>query len=113
MARSPTTAAAFTAVAEPQRRSILNLLASGERSVNGVCAALGLRQPQASKQRAVLSAVGLATPREAGRQRLYALNARGLKPIHDWVKGFEQFWNESFDRLAEHLKEAQRKGTPE
>jgi DNA-binding transcriptional ArsR family regulator len=110
MARAPTTADAFNAVAEPQRRRILNLLAAGERSVNDVAAALRMRQPQASKHLAVLSAVGLATPRDAGRQRLYALNARGLKPIHDWVRGFERFWSESFDRLAEHLNEVQKKG---
>jgi DNA-binding transcriptional ArsR family regulator len=112
MARSPTTADAFNAVAEPQRRRVLNLLAAGERSVNDIAGALGLRQPQVSKHLAVLSAVGLVTPRESGRQRLYALNAEGLKPIHDWVKGFEQFWDESFDRLAEHLKEVQSKETP-
>lgn len=114
MARSPTTADAFNAVAEPQRRRVLTLLATvGEKSVNDVAAALGLKQPQASKHLAVLSAVGLVTPRAAGRRRLYALNAAGLKPIHDWVKGFEPFWSESFDRLAEHLKEVQSKETPE
>jgi len=53
MAPSPTTADAFNAVPEPQRRRILNLLASGERSVNGIAAALGLRQPQVSKHPAV------------------------------------------------------------
>src|SRR3954463_5338956 len=113
MARTPTTADAFNAVAEPQRRRVLNLLAVGERSVNDIAAELGLKQPQASKHLAVLSAVGLVTPREAGRHRLYALNGAGLKPIHDWVKGFEEFWSESFDRLAEHLKEVQSKETPE
>lgn len=110
MARSATTSDAFNAVAEPQRRRLLNLLAAGERSVNDIAAGLGLKQPQVSKHLAVLSAVGLVTARDVGRQRLYALNAEALKPIRDWVMGFEQYWSESFDRLAEHLKELQTKG---
>jgi hypothetical protein len=38
--------------------------------------------------------------RAAGRQRLYGLDARGLQPVHEWVIGFEQYWNENFDRLS-------------
>jgi DNA-binding transcriptional ArsR family regulator len=108
MARVPTTADAFNAVAEPRRRQILDLLARGERPVNDVVAALGLTQPQVSKHLRVLRAVGLVSVRGAGQQRLYKLNAEKLKPIHDWVKSFEQFWNENFDRLDEYLKELQK-----
>ncbi len=108
MARSPTTSDAFNAVAEPRRRQILDLLARGERPVNDVAAALGLAQPQASKHLRVLREVGLVSVRGSGQQRLYALNAERLKPIHDWVKTFEQFWNESLDRLDEYLKELQK-----
>jgi DNA-binding transcriptional ArsR family regulator len=108
MARSPTTADAFNAVAEPRRRQIIELLAQGERPVNDVVAALRLTQPQVSKHLRVLRAVGLVSARGAGQQRLYKLNATKLKPIHDWVKTFEQFWNESFDRLDEYLKELQK-----
>jgi DNA-binding transcriptional ArsR family regulator len=107
MARSPTTADAFNAVAEPRRRQILDLLAAGERPVNELVAALGMTQPQVSKHLRVLKEVGLVGVRDAGRQRLYRLNADRLKPIHDWVKGYERFWHESFDRLAEYLDEIQ------
>jgi DNA-binding transcriptional ArsR family regulator len=107
MARSPTTADAFNAVAEPRRRQILDLLAAGERPVNELVAALGMTQPQVSKHLRVLKEVGLVAVRDAGRQRLYRLNADRLKPIHDWVKGYERFWQESFDRLAEYLDEIQ------
>lgn len=110
MARAPTTADAFNAVAEPQRRDILNLLAQGERSVNDIAQALGMRQPQASKHLKVLKEVGLVSVREAGQQRLYRLNAENLKPIHDWVKPFERIWNERLDRLADYLTELQAKG---
>src|SRR5262245_37180355 len=107
MARSPTTADVFNAVAEPRRRQILDLLARGERSVNDVAGALRLRQPQASKHLGVLRQVGLVSVRGSGRRRLYKLNADRLKPIHDWVKAFERFWTESFDRLADYLKQVQ------
>src|SRR5690242_19752862 len=101
MAPLATTTDAFNAVADPRRRQILNLLARGERSVNDIAKAVRLRQPQASKHLAVLKAVGLVVVRGDGQHRLYRLNADRLKPIHEWVKTFEQFWNESFDRLAE------------
>ena len=109
MARTATTTDAFNAVAEPRRRQILDLLTRGERSVNDVAGSLRVRQPQASKHLRVLREVGLVTVRGAGRKRLYRLNGAGLKPIHDWVKGYERFWLESFDRLAEYLDELQKK----
>jgi DNA-binding transcriptional ArsR family regulator len=107
MARAPTTADAFNAVAEPRRRRILDLLAHGERSVNDLAASLRVRQPQASKHLRVLKQVGLVSVRGSGRQRLYSLNAEPLKPIHDWVRTFERFWHESLDRLADYLNELQ------
>jgi DNA-binding transcriptional ArsR family regulator len=109
MARSPTTADAFNAVAEPLRRQIINLLARGERSVNEIAATLGITQPQASKHLRVLKLVGLVSVREVKQQRFYTLEAKKLKPIHDWVSSFEQYWNESFARLADYLNELQEK----
>jgi DNA-binding transcriptional ArsR family regulator len=110
MARAATTTDAFNAVAEPRRRRILALLKGRERSVNELAGALRVSQPRVSKHLRVLRAVGLVTVREAGQQRLYTLDARGLKPIHDWVGGFEEFWNQSFDRLNAYVKGLQRKG---
>lgn len=88
MARSSTASDVFNAVAEAQRRQILDLLAGGERSVNDVAVALGIRQPQASKHLRVLKEVGLVSVRRAGQQRLYRLNCEGLKPIYDWTMTF-------------------------
>jgi DNA-binding transcriptional ArsR family regulator len=105
MARAATTTDAFNAVAEPRRREILDLLAGGERSVNDMVALLGLAQPQVSKHLRVLREVGLVDVRDEGRQRLYRLNGRALKPIHDWVKAYERTWNERFDVLDEVLEE--------
>lgn len=107
MPRSATTSDVFNAVAEPRRRQILGLLARGECSVNDVAGSLRLRQPQASKHLRVLKEVGLVRVRGAGQKRLYQLNGAALKPIHDWVMTFEQFWRESYDRLDEYLRELQ------
>src|SRR3954452_11807152 len=99
MARSPTTADAFNAVAEPRRRQILDLLARGDPPVNDMVASLGVAQPQVSKHLRVLREVGLVSVRGSGRQRLYALNAERLKPIHDWVRTFEPLWDHQLDRI--------------
>jgi hypothetical protein len=59
----------------------------------------------------VLREVGLVRDRKAGKQRLYGLDARELRPVHEWTGGFERFWNESFDRLdadVQDLKQARR-----
>src|SRR6202163_985729 len=99
MARAATTADAFNAVAEPRRRQILDVLSGGERPVNDLVAALGLAQPLVSKHLRVLREVGLVKRHDVGRQRIYKLDGHGLKPIHDWVKTYEQSWTERFDRL--------------
>src|SRR3954449_11959261 len=105
MARAATTADTFNAVAEPRRRQILDVLAGGERPVNGLVSELGMAQPQVSKHLRVLREVGAVDVRGAGRQRLYRLNARALKPIHDWVKEYERSWSERFDQLDAVLEE--------
>jgi DNA-binding transcriptional ArsR family regulator len=105
MARAATTADAFNAVAEPRRRQILDVLAGGERPVNDLVNLLGLAQPQVSKHLRVLREVGVVDVRKDGRQRLYRLNGRALKPIHDWVKSYERLWSERFAELDVVLDE--------
>lgn len=107
MARAATTSDAFNAIAEPQRRRILTLLMERERPVSDVARTLGMTQPGASKHLRILREVGLVRVREAGRERLYALDARGLRPIHEWVGGFEQYRNETFERLNTYVRELQ------
>jgi DNA-binding transcriptional ArsR family regulator len=116
MARAATTTDAFNAVAEPRRRQILDALAGGERPVNELVHELGLAQPQVSKHLRVLREVGAVDVREDGRRRLYRLNGRALKPIHDWVKDYEQSWSERFDQLdvvLERLKKEEGDGSDE
>ena len=109
MARAATTADAFNAVAEPRRRQILDVLADGERPVNDLVMRLGVAQPLVSKHLRVLREVGLVTVRDEGRQRMYRLNGRSLKPIHDWVKTYERSWGERFDRMDVVLEELKEK----
>jgi DNA-binding transcriptional ArsR family regulator len=109
MARAATTADAFNAVAEPRRRQILDVLAGGEHPVNDLVRLLGLAQPQVSKHLRVLREVGLVDVRDEGRQRMYRLNGQSLKPIHDWVKSYEQSWSERFEALDEVLEELKEK----
>lgn len=114
MARLPTTTDVFNAIAEPQRRAILELLAQGERSVHEITEALDLNQPQTSKHLRVLREVELVDVRTEGKQRVYHIRGESLKPVHDWVQGFEHMWNERFTRLDAYLKALQaEQSTPE
>jgi DNA-binding transcriptional ArsR family regulator len=116
MARAATTADAFNAVAEPRRRQILDVLAGGERPVNDLVRVLGLTQPQVSKHLRVLREVGAVDVRDEGRRRLYRLNGHALRPIHDWVKNYEQSWSERFEQLdvvLDQLKEEENDGSDE
>ena len=99
MSRAPTTADVFNAVAESRRRQILDVLADGEHSVNRLVEILGIDQPQVSKHLRVLREVGAVGVRGEGRQRLYRIDSAALRPIHDWVRKYEQLWTERFDRL--------------
>ena len=105
MARAATTTDAFNAVAEPRRRAILDALAGGERPVNDLVEVLGLGQPQVSKHLRVLREVGAVHVRDAGRRRLYRIDGRALKPIHDWVSAYERTWSERFGLLDAVLEE--------
>ena len=109
MARAATTADAFNAVAEPRRRQILDALVAGERPVNDLVFELGLAQPQVSKHLKVLREVGAVEVRQDGRRRVYRLNGGALKPIHDWVQGYERMWSERFDELDSVLDELKEK----
>src|SRR6187549_3952469 len=104
MARAATTSDVFNAIAEPQRRAILVLLRAGERPVTELAHELRMTQPGASKHLRVLREVGLVRDRKAGKQRLYGLDARELRPVHEWTGGFERFWNDSFGRLDAYVQ---------
>lgn len=102
----------FTAVAEPHRRRILDLLCAGERSVGDIVTVLHVSQPLASKHLRVLRDVNLVSVRSDRQQRFYSLNAAGIKPLHAWAGSFERFWNDRFDRLDAYLHTLQTQEPP-
>ncbi len=110
MARSPTTSDAFAAIAEPRRREILGVLAGtdGERDVTWLVEELGWPQPQVSKHLGVLREVGLVRVVRKGRRRMYSMNGEELRPVYDWVKTYERFWNNQLQRLKERAERMER-----
>lgn len=110
MARIPTTYDSFNAIAEPKRRQVLEALVEGELPINDLVGRLGWTQPMVSKHLGVLKKVGLVSVRKNGRQRLYKLEGKQLKPLYDWLSKFEKLWDERFGRLDNYLQELQRKG---
>jgi DNA-binding transcriptional ArsR family regulator len=107
MARTPTTADVFNAVAEASRRDLLDALGDGEATVSELVDRLGLSQPQVSKHLGVLRAVSLVSVRVDGRHRWYRVNGPALRPVHDWVRTFERTWNTRLDQLDDVLAELQ------
>jgi DNA-binding transcriptional ArsR family regulator len=105
--RAATTSDVFNAIAEPQRRAILELLAVEDRSVNDVVRALGLAQPSISKHLRVLREVGLVNSRREGRQVLYRTNAHAIKPLYEWASTFERFWSQQLRRIKDRAESSQ------
>jgi DNA-binding transcriptional ArsR family regulator len=109
VAKVPAIADAFTAIAEPRRREVLGALAGGERDVTRLVAELGWTQPQVSKHLGVLRKVRLVNVKRKGRRRVYSVNGRELRPVYDWVKTYERFWEHQLRRIKEHAERAERK----
>ncbi|HEY1601290.1 MAG TPA: metalloregulator ArsR/SmtB family transcription factor [Pirellulales bacterium] len=102
MPRAATTADVFNAIAEPRRREIIDLLRSGRRhAVGDLVTRLQIPQPAVSKHLGVLRKVGIVSVTKQGQQRLYQLNAKELKPVHDWVKTYERFWTHQLSRIKQ------------
>jgi DNA-binding transcriptional ArsR family regulator len=108
VARSPTTSDVFNAIAEADRREVLDALITGEKAVGTIVNDLSMSQPQVSKHLRVLREVGLVRCRADGRRRLYRLEPARLQPLHEWLASYEQAWNDRLDRLDDYLKELQQ-----
>ena len=109
MARAATTTDVFNAIAEPRRREIIGVLNDGrEWSVGDVVLRVKLAQPAVSKHLGVLRKVGVVTVSKRGQHRMYRSNAPQLRPVHDWVKTFEQFWSHQLDRIKERAEQRAR-----
>ena len=105
MPRAATTTDVFKAIAEPRRRELIDFLVDGKPyAVGDMVEALRLPQPSVSKHLAVLRKVGIVSVTKQGPLRLYRLEPRQLKPVHDWVKQYERFWAHHLDRIKERAE---------
>jgi DNA-binding transcriptional ArsR family regulator len=93
----------FDVLAEPRRRSILDLLRDGERSVGELVDELALSQPAVSKHLRVLREAGLVTVRVAAQRRCYRLRAEPLAEVDAWLAPYRRFWSDRLDALERHL----------
>lgn len=93
----------FAALAEPNRRRILELLRSGERSVGDLVGALGLAQPTVSNHLRTLNEAGLVTVRPDAQRRWYALRPDGLRELDAWLAPYREAWADRLDDLGRHL----------
>ena len=101
--------ATFAALADPTRRAILGRLASGEASVTQLAAPFEMSMPAVSKHLKVLERAGLIARGREAQWRPCRLEAGPLKEAADWVEEYCRFWERSFDRLDEYLRELKKK----
>ena len=93
----------FATIAEPNRRAILNLLASSERSVGEIEEQLQLPQPSVSKHLRVLREAGFVESRVDAQRRLYRIRPEPLMEVDAWLAPFRRFWSVHVDALERHL----------
>ena len=111
VARAATTSDVFNAIAEANRREILDALLAGEKAVGAIVNDLSMSQPQVSKHLRVLSEVGLVRCRAEGRRRLYRLEPVHLRPLQEWLVKYEHALNDRLDRVDAYLQELQQQGS--
>jgi DNA-binding transcriptional ArsR family regulator len=105
MPRATTTSDIFNAIAEPRRREIIDLLVNGkEHAVGDLVLRLRMPQPAVSKHLGVLRKVGVVSVSKRGQLRLYRLNAKELKPVHDWVKTYERYWTHQLGQIKQRAE---------
>jgi DNA-binding transcriptional ArsR family regulator len=95
----------LTALAEPNRLRIVELLRAGPQPVGEIGAALGLRQPQASKHLRILKDAGIVIMRPSAQQRRYELRGAPLRELHGWLEQYRALWDERFSALDDVLEE--------
>jgi DNA-binding transcriptional ArsR family regulator len=102
--------ARFAALADPTRRAMVARLAKGELSVLELAEPFQMSQPAISKHVKVLERAGLITRGRDAQRRPCRLDPQGLKTIAEWLGGYQHFWEESYNRLDDYLKELSKQG---
>lgn len=101
--------AALSALAEPNRMNIVELLRDGPLTVGEIANRLGLRQPQASKHLKVLSDNGILEVKAEANRRIYKLRPEPFQALDSWLKSFRRVMEDRFDNLEDYLRELQNK----
>ncbi|MGO4694829.1 ArsR/SmtB family transcription factor [Paenibacillus sp. 2TAB26] len=99
----------MSALAEPNRLQIVDLLRASPLTVGEIAERLGLRQPQASKHLRVLSEAGIVEVQAIANRRIYKLRPDPFKELDAWLESYRRMWEERYDRLDDYLLELQNK----
>ena len=105
--RAATNSDVFNAIAERQRRLILDVLAGDERSVNEIVTALGSTQPSISKHLRILREADLVRSRRDGRQIWYRANPHAIRLLYEWAGTFERFWSQQPRRIRKRAESSE------
>jgi DNA-binding transcriptional ArsR family regulator len=103
---------AFAIIAEPNRRAMLHLLASSERSVGELELELGMPQPSVSKHLRVLREAGFVESRVDAQRRVYRIRPEPLMELDSWLAPFRRLWTAHVDALERHLDHMERESAP-
>lgn len=99
----------FQAIADPNRRAILSLLAKQRLTLNGVADNFRISRPAVSRHIKILAECGLVVVYQQGRERYCEARPDKLNEVSDWVEQYRQLWEHRFDRLDDLLIEMQKK----
>ncbi len=102
----------FAALADPTRRAILTRLTKGQASVTELATPFKLSMPAITKHLKVLERAGLISRGRQAQWRPCRLEAKPLREAADWIDHYRRFFDESFERLDDYLREIQRKEKP-
>jgi DNA-binding transcriptional ArsR family regulator len=95
----------LSALSEPNRLRIVELLREGPHSVNEIVQELQLGQPLVSKHLRVLSQAGLVNVHKSAQRRIYQLEPRAFEELNSWLETFRRIWNTRLDNLDDYLQE--------
>jgi DNA-binding transcriptional ArsR family regulator len=99
----------FQAIADPNRRAIIGLLAKQKLTLSDVAKHFDISRPAVSRHIKILAECGLVVVRQQGRERYCEARLEKLNEVSDWVEQYQKIWEQRFDRLDEYLSEIQKK----
>lgn len=106
----PMDTALFSALAEPHRLTIVELLRDGPRPVGDIVSRLGLNQPQVSKHLRILADAGVVKAKPVAQKRIYEISPQSFEKLDEWIRTFRKLWSGRLDRLDELLKAEKKSG---